>query len=325
MSNQRHDVKAGQPRRRADAPGWVGVDLGGTNLRLGLVRGTAVLHEERRRLDWSRALHGLAPAAARRLVLRQLQGVIAEFLRAHPQAAAVGIGVPGYVDGASGRLIAAPNLPGIANLDLAVPLARALGLPVVVENDALCAAWGEYRRLRKPPAHYAFFGLGTGIGGGLVLHGQPFRGTGGLAMEAGHLTWRACGRACGCGRRGCVERYASASGLCLNYHALTGRRLEALEIARRARAGEAAAVQAIAQAMQALARLVAHLVHLTDVRHIAIGGGLSASWPLLAPPLHAALEAELIPALRGKLRLSRASGGDQAGIIGAALLAAATG
>lgn len=302
---------------------WLGVDLGGTNLRCGVVRGLEVRRESRQRLDLARELPGLPPAAARRRVLVALEAALGEVLRSEPKVRGIGIGVPGYVDGASGRLLAAPNLPGISNLDLAAPLARALGLPVVVENDALCAAWGEYRRLARPPAHFAFLGLGTGIGGGLIVNGQPFRGAGGLAMEVGHVTWRPGGRLCGCGRRGCVERYASASGLSLNYHALTGQRLEAHDIAARAGAAEPAARQAIARSMQALARLLAHLAHVTDVRHYAIGGGLSAAWPLLLPPLRVALDAELIPALRGRLRLARASGGDQAGIVGAALLAAA--
>ena len=304
-------------------PQWLGVDLGGTNLRCGVVSGLEVRRESRWRLDLARELPGLKPVAARRHVLAALEAALREVLREAPEVRGVGIGVPGYVDGASGRLIAAPNLPGISNLDLAAPLTHALGLPVMVENDALCAAWGEYRRLARPPAHFAFLGLGTGIGGGLIVNGQPYRGAGGLAMEVGHVTWRPGGRLCGCGRRGCVERYASASGLSLNYRALTGLPLEASDIAARARAGESAARQAIARSMRALARLLAHLAHITDVRHYAIGGGLSAAWPLLLPPLRAALDAELIPVLRGRLRLTRASGGDQSGIIGAALLAGA--
>jgi glucokinase len=142
-------------------------------------------------------------------------------------------------------------------------------------------------------------------------------------MEVGHLVLEPGGRPCGCGNRGCLERYASASGVTLSYREATGEEAEAREVAERARRGDGAAAHALDRAGEALARAVAHILKVVDVSHLVVGGGLSGAWDLMEAAFGRRLEADLIPVLRGTVRVSVSRSGDQAGMLGAALLAEA--
>jgi glucokinase len=301
----------------------IGVDLGGTHLRVGVVAGRRVVEERRIAGHFSKRCRADAPAESLAYVLETLRSAVAEAMAAHPGVAAVGLAVPGFLDPRSGRLVSSPNLPGVRDADLCGPLARAWAVPVVAENDALAAAWGE--RLLHPadPAALVYLGLGTGVGGGLVHAVGPYRGHHGVAMEVGHLVLAPGGRLCGCGNRGCLERYASATGVSLSYQELAGETLDARLIADRARAGDAGAVRAFELAGEALGRATAHVLKVIDPSHLVVGGGLSASWDLIEPAFSARLEADLIPVLRGTVQVSVSVAGDQAGMLGAALLAGA--
>jgi glucokinase len=254
-------------------------------------------------------------------VLRVLGEAVAAALREYPACAGVGLAVPGFLDPASGRLTSSPNIPGVRDADLAGPLGATWGIPVVAENDALAAAYGEWALHPERPRSLAYLGLGTGVGGGLVLDGRPYRGSHGVAMEVGHLTLEPGGRACGCGNRGCLERYASASGVALSYQEASGLTLEAWEIGLRGRAGDPRALAAFALAGEMLARATAHILKVADVSQVVVGGGLAASWDLIEPAFSPRLEADLIPFLRSRVAVSVSHAGDQAGMIGAALLA----
>ena len=300
----------------------IGVDVGGTNLRVGVIDGTGVIAERRYAADFSGLCKSLPPSQALDAVVQSLRGSLRQALDEFPAVRAVGLGFPGFVQPGNGCITQSPNLPGLNQVDLATPLRAALGLPVIVENDALAAAYGEYKLLAPAPRGLIYLGLGTGVGGGLIVAGQPFPGEHGVAMEVGHLIVAPGGRPCGCGNRGCMEQYASAGGVAISYREAGGDVLSARNIAELAAQGDTAAVAAYEQAGERLAQALAHILKVVDVETVVIGGGMSAAWPLMQQAFARRMEQDLIPALRGQVRVVLSQAGDQAGMIGAALLAA---
>lgn len=298
----------------------VGVDVGGTNLRVGVVDGLRVVDEVRVQADFSGLCRNNPPEQALQAVVESMIDALGAIRQKHPGVAAIGLGFPGFI--VSGRVAQSPNLPGLNDADLVTPLQQQLGLPVIVENDALAAAYGEYCLTGQQGGGLVYLGLGTGVGGGLVAGGVPYPGEHGVAMEVGHLIVEPGGRLCGCGNRGCMEQYASASGIALTYLEATGCQLTAHQIAQRTAIGDADAIAAYALAGDKLAQALAHILKVADVGQVVVGGGVSAAWHLLQPHFDMRLDADLIPVLRGKVRVAPSRAGDQAGIIGAALLAA---
>ena len=299
----------------------VGVDVGGTHVRVGVVDGLQVVWEARIAAHFARVCRPEDPGGSLAHVLGVLAEAVSGALARFPEVVGVGLAIPGFLDPASGRLVSSPNIPGVGDADLATPLSAAWSVPVVVENDALAAAYGEWALHPRRPPSLAYLGLGTGVGGGLILEGRPYRGSHGVAMEVGHLTLVPGGRSCGCGNRGCLERYASASGVTLSYQEATGRELEAREIARLAGEGDPGARGALALAGEMLGRAMAHILKVADVGDLVVGGGLAGAWEWMEPSFSFRMNADLIPVLRGCLTVSLSRAGDQAGIIGAALLA----
>jgi len=297
----------------------IGVDVGGTNLRIGVIDGLKIIDEQRANADFSGLCKSNAPDSALQAIHLVLTDALNSTLLKFPAVQAIGLGFPGFI--VSGRVAQSPNLPGLLDVDLVTPLQHALQRPVIIENDALAAAYGEYCLNSLGSGGLVYLGLGTGVGGGLITGGDPYPGEHGVAMEVGHIITAPGGRLCGCGNRGCMEQYASASGVVQTYFETTQQRLSAHQIAQRAEAGEGAAIDAYDVAGMALAQALAHILKVADVGHVVIGGGMSAAWRLLEPAFTAQLEQDLIPALRGKVVVSISQAGDQAGMIGAALLA----
>ena len=299
----------------------IGVDVGGTNLRVGVVEGTSVVAERRYAADFSGLCKRLPPEQALDAVVQSLQDSLRQALTEFPRVQAIGLGFPGFVQPGNGHITQSPNLPGLNQVDLATPLCAALGLPVIVENDALAAAYGEYKLSATPLEGLIYLGLGTGVGGGLIASGKPFPGEHGVAMEVGHLIVEPGGRPCGCGNRWCMEQYASASGVALSYREATGQEFTAHQIADLAAGGDAHAIAAYAEAGERLAQALAHILKVVDIETVLIGGGMSAGWPLMQAAFERRMQEDLIPALRGQVRVVLSQAGDQAGMIGAALLA----
>lgn len=299
-----------------------GIDLGGTHLRIGVFEDTQLVWEQRRELRLFERCRAEAPDEAAEILLSALLTVGEEARRAHPTLRALGLAVPGFVDPDTGFLASSPNIPGIVDLDLAGPLRERLGIDVRIANDANAAAWGEFCL----GAHGAtdsllYIGLGTGVGGGLVERGRLYTGQHGLAMEIGHILIEAGGRLCGCGKRGCLEQYASANAVSLSYLELSGQSIDARRVAERAEAGEPDALASLSRAGEALGRAIAELVTILDVGTVVIGGGLSNAWELLRPACEWQIEQHLVPASRERLRIRVSRCADQCGILGAALLA----
>lgn len=299
----------------------IGIDVGGTNLRVGVFDGHTLLQETRFQADFSSVCKTHSPEVAWTKILTMTADGIRQVLQQYPDVQHVGIGFPGFIDPKTQTVAQSPNFPGLKDVNLAQDLAQLLQKKVIVENDALAAAYGEYYLANKPSNGLIYLGLGTGLGGGLIYAGVPFAGQHGVAMEVGHIIVEPEGRLCGCGNRGCVEQYASASGVSATYFELTAQKASAQDIANLADAGDALAVQAYQVAAERLAQMLASVVKVLDVSNVVIGGGMCHAWHLMRVPFEARLEADLIPVLRHKLHVRTSQSGDIAGMLGASLLA----
>lgn len=300
----------------------IGVDVGGTNLRVGVVNRSGLVWEHRTQADFSRLCRDKAPADALAEILDILSSAIGQGIDRYPSVSAVGIGFPGFIDPATQRVAQSPNLPGLLDIDLTSPLLRSLGLPILVENDALVAGYGEFVVGESGTRSLIYMGLGTGVGGCVILDGKPYPGAHGVSMEIGHIIVEPGGRLCGCGNRGCLEQYASASGVALTYAELTGQpNVNSALVSRLANEGDVKAVAAYCRGAEALAQGLATILKVLDVPHVVIGGGMSLSWDLMQATFDARLQRDLIPVLRNRISVNVSQCGDQAGIIGAALLA----
>lgn len=299
----------------------IGIDVGGTNLRIGVFDRFELLQETRVQADFSSICKQNPPDEAWHQILQITSSGIQQSLNQFPEVEHIGIGFPGFIDPITNNIAQSPNLPGIRNVNLANGLAAILQKKVVVENDALAAAYGEFCRLEQPGSSLIYIGLGTGVGGGLVHSNQLFTGQHGVAMELGHIIVKPEGRLCGCGNLGCVEQYASASGVSLSYFEATGQQLSAHAIANLANNADALAINAYETAAEYLAQMLASVLKVVDISEVVIGGGMANAWHLMRATFETRLDADLIPVLRGKINVHISNSGDIAGMLGAALLA----
>ncbi len=292
----------------------LGVDVGGTNVRLAQVAPSGEILEQHRE-QWDLAAHGASESE----ILDALCRVIRPHLRG---VHAVGIGFPGFFHAHSGVLALSPNLPSLRDLPLAEEVERRLSVQVEAQNDALCAALGEFHfGAARGCEHLLHITLGTGVGGGLILHHRPFFGADGMACEYGHLRIDEQGDPCGCGQRGCLETFASATAIRRRYARASGEDCPAAEVYRRACAGERDALRCFQDAGEALGRAIAETVKLLDLRDVSLSGGVSQAWDLLLVPLQATMEAALLPPQQGQVRILRSVLQDRGGVLGAASLA----
>jgi glucokinase len=287
----------------------IGVDVGGTKV-LGVVVDDAGALVAEHRVP--------TPATGEALVAAMVD--VIEVLRT-PGVVAIGAGVPGLVS-REDVLRFAPNLPGVVELPVGPLLADATGLPVRVDNDNTCALWGEHLLgAARDVDDAVLVGLGTGIGGGLLLDGRLVRGAHGFAGEIGHMVVARGGIPCVCGRNGCWERYASGSALGrMGREAGIGTRGE--EVTAAALAGDATALAVFDEFADWFAVGLVNLVHVLDVSRCVIAGGLVEAGEVLIDAVRRAFAAKLVaPEHRPPVEIVPAELGERAGAIGAALLA----
>ncbi len=302
----------------------VGVDVGGTKIAAGVVDDTGAILEKVRKKS---------PTTDELSLLEAIRELVGD-LRTRHEITAVGVGAPGFIGADRRSVLFTPNLPW-RDEPLADMLERVLELPVLVENDANAAAWAEhvFGAGRGVPDQLLLT-LGTGVGGGLVLGGEVYRGGHGVAAEVGHLTVVRDGIPCGCGRHGCLEQYASGSALVREARsaAATGRAPTLLEAAggnptqvtgamvtEHAKAGSPEAVALFAEMAEALAVGIGSLVAVLDPSLVLLGGGVSEAGDLILGPTTAALDRELTGGThRPGPEVRLAALGNDAGMIGAA-------
>lgn len=299
----------------------IGLDVGGTNIRLGVFTGLKLIDETRFQADFSRLCKEHAPDEAWQKILRVTANAIQSVITKHPDVQTIGIGFPGFINPQTQLISQSPNLPGLKNVNLAADLSQLIGKKVVVENDANAAAFGEYSLAGKPEGGLIYLCLGTGVGGGFVdASGKLYSGQHGVAMEVGHIIIEPNGRQCGCGNKGCMEQYASASGVAISYFNATQQQLTAHKIADLAKSGDKQAIAAYDVAANALAQTLASIAKVIDVKNVVIGGGLTGAWALIQAAFNQRLETDLIPVLRGKITVNISTANDTAGMLGAAML-----
>ncbi|MGE4250498.1 MAG: ROK family protein [Parvibaculaceae bacterium] len=253
------------------APDRIGIDLGGTKIDAVVLADDGRVRFEKR----------VPTPTAYDAILVAIAALVREAETQAGPGATVGIGAPGSVAPRTG-LWRNANILACNGKPMPEDLARALGRPVILENDANCFALSEaYDGAGSGHAVVACFTIGTALGGGLVIAGRLRHGPNNEAAEFGHtpLPWPNQSEwpllPCYCGKAGCVEQYVSGTGLARDYARVTGEELKGPEIVAKAREGEPQAKAAIDRLADRLARLAAAIVNVVDPDVIVIGGGLS--------------------------------------------------
>ena len=273
----------------------IGVDLGGTNLRIAAVDEQGGLVEKvtlgtRVSLGRDRVIDDMCDAIQR----------MSEKFKDTAPLLGIGIGVPGIIDMQTGLLRESPNLPGWAEYPVRAEIERRLKTIVILENDANVAALGEkWLGAAKDFADMAMLTLGTGVGGGLVLGGEIWRGANGMAGEFGHTTVEPDGHPCGCGNRGCLEQYASAtavvrlareaiasgSGSALAAAAHSDPEFSAKSIYNLAIQGDEDARRIFRYVGRCLGIVLSTMVNSLNLPIYVIGGGASSAWEAFSPSI----------------------------------------
>ena len=309
----------------------IGVDIGGTKIAAGIVTGDGDVRAVGRRSTPKR------DAAAVVDVITELAGSLVR--ASDEEIVGVGLGVAGFVDSTQSVVLTAANLGWTAE-PIKAQLEESLGLPVVVENDANAAAWGEFRfGAGVGQSDMVMVTVGTGVGGGIVLGGKLLRGHNGVAAEFGHLVMVPDGRLCGCGRHGCWEQYASGNSLVRYARDLaaeeraeakimlslgdgTPEGIQGLHVTEGALQGDAVALEAFDRLGLWLGRGMADVAALLDPAIFVIGGGVVESGDLIMrPTMKSFAEALVSPEVRPPTPIVPAILGNAAGIAGAADLA----
>nr|WP_231935224.1 ROK family protein [Micromonospora viridifaciens] len=252
-------------------------------------------------------------------ILDVAEGLVGRARAAGLTPVACGIAVPGVVDEARGVAVWSANV-GFRDVPLRELARRRLGLPTALGHDVRAGGLAEARLgAGRDGGHVLFVAIGTGIAAVHVVDGSAAAGAHGAAGEIGHILVRPGGPRCGCGRPGCLEAVASASAIGRRYAELAGAPATAAEVADRAAAGEPLADRVWREAVEALADGLATGQALFDVATIVLGGGLAQAGAQLFDPLRVALRERLT--FHREPRLVAAALGDEAGCLGAALLA----
>lgn len=315
----------------------LGIDIGGTDTKFGLVTGDGeLLAGDRVPTDPAAGPEALAQSVHARLAaLTSTAQIDPALIRK------AGIGAPGPIDALRGTIRNAPNLPGWSDVPLVALFSRQLGPAfsqgVSLENDANAAAVAEYRvgaGLGRSWRSMVLLTLGTGLGGGLVLDGRLFRGDHGSAGEIGHVIVEPGGRACSCGQRGCLERYVSATAIVercrdaiaegkasvLAHRFSAGHAVESEDVLAAA-AGDETASQIWMDTARYLAIGCINIMRMLDVDAVVLGGGVAKAGEALLKPTrtwYGQLDWRMTP---DRPEITLATLPDHAGVIGAALLA----
>jgi len=289
----------------------IGVDFGGTAVKAGMVDGGEVVR--------STSTATRADTSAPEI----LDAIARTVLSLTPKPEAVGVAIPGEVN-AEGRCWRLANVPGFEGIPIGEELAKRLGCPIAVENDATTAALGEqlYGHGRENPS-FLMVTLGTGIGGGLVIGQQLYPGSNGFAAEIGHNNVDSSPEAplCGCGQRGCIEAFAGTRALLRRFAELGGPSVtEVLPISVSARRGGEAARKTFEMMGRALGKGLATIQNVLDLNAIVFSGGVSASFDLIEEHIRAGLRENVFGKPAAEVPLLVSELGERAGVIGAAHL-----
>jgi glucokinase len=280
----------------------VGVDVGGTKIAAAVVSGSETVG----------AVEHPTDVSSGDAVIAGIEAAVREVAQ---QPEAVGVGMPSQIEFATGTVVASVNIP-LEGVPLREELSRRIGAPVFLDNDANCAALAEAATLGA--SNLVMLTLGTGVGGGVVIDGQIFRGASGLGAELGHVTIQADGPECpgNCPNRGCLE--ALCSGTALQRDAgMSGR-----DAVARAGEGDEQVLAVFERLGRNLGAGMAAMVNVFEPERLVIGGGLSRAAELFFETARAEAAARALPKLFERVEIGLAQAGADAGVIGAGLLGA---
>jgi glucokinase len=308
----------------------IGIDVGGTKVLGGVVDESGKVLTTARKDT---------PRQGGSALTQTIADVAKELLQQH-SVASVGVSAAGFVSSDRKTMLATPNIADWNGVDLDHQLTALIGLPVVIENDANAAAWGEAKfGAGKNQDHMMMLTVGTGIGGGIVVNGALYRGAFGIAAEFGHMRVVPEGHICGCGARGCFEQYASGNALlrhareAINASPEVARNLlsrgdgtvaglTGQAITEAARDGDAVALAAFNTTGQWLGAGIASLAVLLDPACVVIGGGVIDAGEILLKPTRESLERNMPFAGKHPYpQIIAAQLGNAAGLVGVADLA----
>ncbi|MFQ5654887.1 MAG: ROK family protein [Planctomycetota bacterium] len=314
---------------------FIGLDLGGTELKVALGAGDdELLWQARRPSHGSRGGDAILEAIA-----GGVEEARAQALASGLEARGVGLGTAGVVDPETGRVrYEVANLKDWRGIDLKGFFEERFQLPAVIENDANAAAYGEAMLGAGRGRSLVFMvTAGTGIGAGCVIEGRLLRGAAGAAMEFGHTRYAPGGRACRCGKVGCLEAYAGGWGMARTWEerlAAEGEKewrgvplaeLGPSQLIEAAGSGEEGATAALEAGATALGEGLGVALHLLNPDLLILGGGFLEGWPRYGERVEEVLEASLLKKAFDPLSIERARFGNRAGVLGAIALAARRG
>jgi glucokinase len=301
------------------------VDLGGTYLRIALIDGSGKIHQQSKQ----QTPKGDSPDCV-------VNSLVAEARKWNnedgPRIVAASIMVPGTVDNKNATVVQAPNLPALSNFPLKAVLEELLGWPVLLENDANAAAVGEmWLGAARDCRDVVSVTLGTGVGGGVILDGELWRGAHGSAGEIGHTTVDPfSGLKCKCGNVGCLELFASATAIVrmtreglsqFSDSVLNCEELTAERVYDAGRNGDQLALSVFKKFGTYLGIGLANLVNLIDPEIIVIAGGAVNGWSLFASYMQHEVNERAVRVTAQQVKIAAAQCGDNAGLLGAARLA----
>ena len=300
------------------------VDLGGTYLRMAVVDGAGEIHQQIKQ----RTPKGDSPD----LVVDALVSAASSWSNNGRRIAAASVMVPGPVDNENAVVVQAPNLPALSNFPLKAVLEKRFGWPVLLENDANAAAVGEmWLGAARGCRDVVSVTLGTGVGGGVILDGQLWRGAHGSAGEIGHTTVDPfSGLKCKCGNVGCLELFASGTAIVrmtrenlANFprSVLNGEELTAERVYEAGRGGDELALSVFKKFGIYLGIGLANLINIIDPEIIVIAGGAVNGWKLFADDMRREVNERAVRVAAQQVKIAAAQCGDNAGLLGAARLA----
>ena len=315
----------------------IGVDLGGTNLRIAAVSAEGQFLEK----VTLEANPARGPDSVIDDMCKAIHRINSQYQR-DGKFLGAGIGIPGIIDLELGTVRKSANLPSFSGYPVRAEIERRLGAQVFLDNDANFAALGEkWMGAARNVSNMAIITLGTGIGGGIVLNDKIFHGMNGMAGEFGHIPIVMDGLPCGCGSHGCAERYASASAVmrmaqeeiasghadALAKAATSGGEFNAATVYKLAMEGDEAAQEIFRKFGTSLGFMLAGLLNSLNLDMFVIGGGVSSAWDAFAPAMFAELRTRSLvyaatdPARGGTGKMTiitKALLGGDAGLYGAA-------
>ncbi|HEB73041.1 MAG TPA: ROK family protein [Nitrospirae bacterium] len=309
----------------------IGADLGGTHIRVAAVSATGKLSARVKRPSQG--------SPGYKNVVKNIRSAIKEVaLKKKSAPLAIGLASAGAIDFSKNVVISSPNFPGWKNVPLAKDAGSVFACPAILENDANSAALGEGRfGAAKGWDDFVMLTLGTGVGGGVILNRKIWRGSSTSAGEIGHITVNPGGRLCACGNKGCLETTASASGIAASaralalsgdYEWLSGQkrrrgigRIDTELVARGALLKDPACLKLLRDAGRDIGAAMAAVALALGVSRFVIGGGAAPAFKFMKPSARKAALSMAYTLTGPKLKIVSAGLGDDAGIMGAALLA----